>query len=198
MKTEEDQNPLVDAINYGLALGEAAHKKFVDRHLGESGGLMDGFYKAICLENDFENNIRVEEYWKSINPNVNRLWEFVHLAGLKIRGAEEVYAILKDYPVTDIFIEVNILEQEQFLGLLQLSKAIYGQVIGTYLDSLTFIHHDTSFLAHEMVRFIQTPETKQWFEALCKSVKVKFVEHFYAETEKVVKSFDDLANFKMI
>lgn len=187
---EERTNTLINAINRSLEVGEKKHNEFVERHKKQSGGAIEGFYKAYCFENDFEENKRVEEYWNSIHPNVNQMYEFKHLTALKQRGREEVIEILKTEAVTEILIESNLLEREQFLSLIQLGKSIYHEFLGSYLRSVTFFVPNAKEFKkeiEEMLSMYGDESSRDGFRMLCKKVEVRIVSHFDESTQIILK-----------
>lgn len=192
-ESEERANHLIDGINMSLAIGQKKHNEFVERHKQKSGGTIDGFYKVYCFENDFEDNKRVEEYWNSINPNVNNLYEFKHLTALKHRDRDEIIDILKTEAVTDILIESNLLEHEQFLSLIKLGKSIYYEFLGSYMRSVTFIVSDVDSFAkeiNEMLEMYGDESSREGFYLLCKKVEVRLVEHFDKSTQVVLHKLE--------
>lgn len=192
-ESEERANQLIDAINMSLQISKDKHNEFVERHKQKSGGTLDGFYKVYCFENDFEDNKRVEEYWKSINPNVNKLYEFKHLTALKHRDRDEIIDILKTEAVTDILIESNLLEHEQFLSLIKLGKSIYYEFLGSYMRSLTFIVSDVDSFAkeiNEMLEMYGDESSREGFYLLCKKVEVRLVEHFDKSTQVILHKLE--------
>jgi len=191
---EERVNTLINAINKSLEVGQEKHQKFVDRHKEKSGGAIEGFYKVYCFENDFEDNKRVEEYWNSLNPNVNQMWEFKHLTALKQRGRDEVIEILKTQAVTDILIESNLLEREQFLSLVKLGKSIYYEFLGSYLRSVTFFVPDAKAFKEEIEEMLEMygdESSREGFFLLCKKVEVKIVSHFDESTQIILNKDKD-------
>src|ERR1035437_6607059 len=104
----EDGNKLIYGIEMSLRLSGERHDKFIEEYKSKNNGSIDKFYKVYCLENDFEENKRVEKYWNYINPNVNNMYEFKHLTALKIRGIDAVIDILREEATSDILIETNI------------------------------------------------------------------------------------------
>lgn len=187
---EERTNTLINAINRSLEVGEKKHNEFVERHKKQSGGTIEGFYKVYCFENDFENNERVEKYWNSLRKNVNKLYEFKHLTALKQRGREQVIEILKTEAVTDILIESNLLEREQFLLLIQLGKSIYYEFLGSYLKAVTFFVPDAKRFKEEIEEILEMygdESSKECFSLLCKKIEVRIVSHFDESTQIILK-----------
>jgi len=194
LEREERTNTLINAINRSLEAGQKKHDKFMEEHKEKSNGNVDGFYKVYCFENDFEDNKRVEEYWKSINKNVNNSYEFKHLTALKQRGRDEVIDILKTEAVTDILIESNLLEREQFLSLVELGKSIYHEFLGSYLRSVTFfVPNADQFIKeiYEMLDMYGNERSRDGFRMLCKKIEVRVVSHFDESTQKIIKKFED-------
>ncbi len=191
---EERVNTFINAINRSLEAGEKKHNEFVERHKLKSNGAIEGFYKAYCFENDFEDNKRVEEYWHSIHPNVNQMHEFKHLTALKQRGRDEVIDILKTEAVTDILIESNLLEREQFLSLVELGKSIYYEFLGSYLRSVTFFVPDAESFKkeiEEMLSMYGNEQSRDGFRMLCKKIEVRIVSHFDESTQIILKKSED-------
>ncbi len=191
---EERTNTLINAINRSLEAGEKKHNEFVERHKLKSGGGIEGFYKVYCFENDFEENKRVEEYWHSIHPNVNEMHEFKHLTALKQRGRDEVIEILKTEAVTDILIESNLLEREQFLSLVELGKSIYHDFLGTYLRAVTFFVSDAKSFKEEIEEMLEMygdERSRDGFRMLCKKIEVRIVSHFDESTQIILKKSED-------
>ena len=187
---EEGMNKLTQSIEMSLRAGQKKHNEFVERHKLKSNGAIEGFYKAYCFENDFEDNKRVEEFWNSIHPNVNQMWEFKHLTALKMRGRDEVIDILKTEAVTDILIESNLLEREQFLSLITLGKSIYHDFLGTYLRAITFFVPDAKSFKEEiedMLEMYGDEQSRTGFRLLCKKIEVRIVSHFDESTQIIIK-----------
>ena len=188
MQEETNQiSEIVQGIEFSMQASSNKHQQFVDRHKHYSGGTMGGFYKAICLENDPYDNDRVEAYWRKINPNINNLWEFKHLSNLRARDCDEVIDILKTEAVTDVLIEINIIDREQFCSFIKLGKAIYGGVLAEYLERVTFfcaIERDCKEQIDFAVSFDRGAESS--FNALCKKVEVSIVERFDPATKIIL------------
>lgn len=193
-ESEERVNHLIEGINMSLAIGEKKHNEFVERHKKQSGGVIEGFYKAYCFENDFEENKRVEEYWNSIHPNVNKMTEFKHLTALKQRGRDEVIEILKTEAVTEILIESNLLEREQFLSLIKLGKSIFYEFLGSYMRSVTFFVPNAERFKkeiEEMLSMYGDDSSREGFYLLCKKIEVRIVSHFDESTQIILKKSED-------
>ena len=120
--------------------------------------------------------------------------EFKHLTALKQRGRDEVIDILKTEAVTDILIESNLLEREQFLSLVELGKSIYHEFLGSYLRSVTFfVPNADQFIKeiHEMLDMYGNERSRDGFRMLCKKIEVRVVSHFDESTQKIIKKFED-------